>query len=378
MTDTKNTLAIGLMSGTSLDGVDACLVEISECCDVKIKETYSLDYGKDIQTKLFEMANNIGSIKDVCIMNFILGEIYANCTLELIKKAGIKTKDVEYIASHGQTIFHHPKSTDCSGIQANSTLQIGDISVISDKTGITTIGDFRTKDMSAGGQGAPLVPFADEIIFKRDKSRAIQNIGGIGNVTLLSPDVETFAFDTGAGNMMIDYCTKKFFHKPFDKDGELAFCGHVDDNWLSYLLDEPYYRQTPPKTTGRELFSSEYIEEKLKRAPDNLYDIIATVTALSAHSIFDAYKNFIFPHAIPEEIVLGGGGAYNKFLTTYLQKLFKDIPIKTHEDFGIPNKYKEAMAFAILGYFTMKKLPNNIPSCTGAKRPVIMGKVSYQ
>lgn len=377
MTDIKNTLAIGLMSGTSLDGVDACLVEITECCDVKIKETCSLDYPKDIKEKLFEMANNSGNIKDVCLMNFILGDIYAQCTLELIKKAGIKPKDIDYIASHGQTIFHHPQKPN-NDTQTNSTLQIGDISVISDKTGITTVGDFRTKDMSAGGQGAPLVPFADEIIFKRNKTRAIQNIGGIGNVTILSPDVETFAFDTGAGNMMIDYCMRKLFHKPFDKDGELAFCGHVDENWLNYLLDEPYYKQPPPKTTGRELFSNKYIEEKLKKAPDNPYDIISTATALTAHSIFEAYKNFIFPKAIPEEIILGGGGAYNKFLITYLQKLFKDTPIKTHEDFGIPNKYKEALAFAILGYFTMKKLPNNIPSCTGAKRPVIMGKVSYQ
>ena len=377
MTDIKNTLAIGLMSGTSLDGVDACLVEITECCDVKIKETCSLDYPKDIKEKLFEMANNSGNIKDVCLMNFILGDIYAQCTLELIKKAGIKPKDIAYIASHGQTIFHHPQKMN-NNPQTNSTLQIGDISVISDKTGITTVGDFRTKDMSAGGQGAPLVPFADEIIFKRNKTRAIQNIGGIGNVTILSPDVETFAFDTGAGNMMIDYCMRKLFHKPFDKDGELAFCGHVDENWLNYLLDEPYYKQPPPKTTGRELFSNKYIEEKLKKAPDNPYDIISTATALTAHSIFEAYKNFIFPKAIPEEIILGGGGAYNKFLITYLQKLFKDTPIKTHEDFGIPNKYKEALAFAILGYFTMKKLPNNIPSCTGAKRPVIMGKVSYQ
>ncbi len=377
MTDTKNTLAIGLMSGTSLDGVDACLVEISECCDVKIKETCSLDYPKDIQTKLFEMANNNGDIKDVCLMNFILGEIYAQCTFELLKKACIKPKDIAYIASHGQTIFHHPQKMN-NNPQTNSTLQIGDISVISDKTGITTVGDFRTKDMSAGGQGAPLVPFADEIIFKRNKTRAIQNIGGIGNVTILSPDVETFAFDTGAGNMMIDYCMRKLFHKPFDEDGEHAFCGHVDENWLNYLLDEPYYKQPPPKTTGRELFSNKYIEEKLKKAPDNPYDIISTATALTAHSIFEAYKNFVFPKAIPEEIILGGGGAHNKFLITYLQKLFKDIPIKTHEDFGIPNKYKEALAFAILGYFTMKKLPNNIPSCTGAKRPVIMGKVSYQ
>lgn len=366
------------MSGTSLDGVDACLVEISEFCNIKIKETYTLDYPKDLQKKLFEMANNKGDIKDVCLMNFILGDIYAKCTLNLIKKANINPKEIEYIASHGQTIFHHPEKTNFAGEQTNSTLQIGDISVISDKTGITTVGDFRTKDMSAEGLGAPLVPFADEILFKREKTRAIQNIGGIGNVTILSPDIETFAFDTGAGNMMIDYCTRKFFHKPFDKDGEHAFCGHVDENWLKYLLDEPYYKMSPPKTTGRELFNNEYIEEKLKKAPDNPYDIISTISALSAHSIFEAYKNFVFPKAMPKEIVLGGGGAYNKFLITYLQKLFKDIPIKTHEDFGIPNKYKEALAFAILGYFTMKHLPNNIPSCTGAKRPVIMGKVSYQ
>lgn len=368
---------ISMMSGTSLDGIDACLVNIYEDLSFKIIDSHSIEYPDEVRKKLLEAANNKANTQDLCFLNFVVGELFAKCANELVTKAGYDKSKIDFISSHGQTVFHIPKDIDLGGVKTKSTLQIGDISVISEKTGIMTVGDFRTKDMAAGGLGAPLVPFADEILFKKEKNRAIQNIGGISNVTVLSKELETFAFDNGPGNMLIDYFVKKLFDLPFDKDGDIASKGKVSNNWLDYLLKEDYYLLAPPKTTGRELFNDLYAENIFQKAPANKYDVISTITNLTAKTIYDSYKNFVLPKVEIEEIVLGGGGAYNKTLIGYLKNYFGDIKIKTHEDFGIPNKLKEAIAFAYLGYFTLNKKPNNIPSCTGAKRPVVMGKISY-
>ncbi len=370
-------IAIGMMSGTSLDGVDACLLDIKDNFEIKILNTHTLEYPEEIREKLLLAANNHASTEDICLLNFIVGEVFAQCANELVEKSLIKPFEISFISSHGQTVFHIPEDKEIGGIKTKSTLQIGDISVISEKTGIICIGDFRTKDMAAGGLGAPLVPFADEIIFKREKSRAVQNIGGIANVTVLSPNCPTFAFDTGPGNMLIDYFSKKLFDTPFDKDGNFALQGRVNQEWLDELLLDSYYYKEPPKTTGRELFNDCYAEKIFETAPPEKSDVMATITALTAHTIFNAYQKFVFPKTDIEEIIIGGGGAYNKFLSEYLEKLFGKIPIKTHEDYGIPDKFKEAIAFAIIGYCTYKNIPNNIPNCTGASKPVVMGKISY-
>ena len=363
---------ISMMSGTSIDSIDACLVKIFDDLTFEVIDSCSLEYPQQIREKLFALANNQGDVKDVCYMNFVVGEIFAKCANILIEKHGT----VDFISSHGQTICHIPFDVEIGGIATKSTLQIGDISVISQKTGITTIGDFRTKDIAAGGQGAPLVPFADKILFGLDKNRLIQNIGGISNVTVLSRDCDIFAFDNGVGNMLIDYFTNKLFGLPFDKDGEIAASGKIDEKWLNELLSEPYYSIKPPKTTGRELFNNEYAEKIFLSAPNKKEDIISTITALTARVIADSYKKFIFPKTSIDEVVLGGGGAYNKTLISYLQKYMPQLTIKTHADFGIPDKLKEAIAFAYLGYFTMENKPNNLPSCTGANTPVVMGKIS--
>lgn len=368
---------ISLMSGTSIDSIDSCCVKIFDDLSFEVIDSYSLDYPIEIKKKLLNLANNQGDIKDVCFMNFVVGELFGQTVNLLIKKMGIKNTDIDFISSHGQTIFHIPNKYSIADVNTASTLQIGDISVISHKTGIMTVGDFRTKDIAANGQGAPLVPFADKIIFGLDKNRLIQNIGGISNVTILSKDCDIFAFDNGVGNMLIDYCINKYFSIPFDDKGDIAKQGKVDNNWLEYLLKEPYYYKLPPKTTGRELFNQEYAENILKYAPKNKYDIIATITNLTAKVIAMSYEKFIFPKTQIDEIVLGGGGAYNLTLTNYLAKYLPYIPIKTHEDFNISNKLKEAIAFAYLGYFTINKQPNNVPSCTGADYPVVMGKISY-
>ncbi len=368
---------ISMMSGTSLDGIDACLVNIYDDLSFKILESHSISYPKDVRKKLLEAANNNSHTSDICFLNFVVGELFAKCANELIQKSNIKKESIDFISSHGQTVFHIPEEKELDGIKTKSTLQIGDISVISEKTGILTVGDFRTKDIAAGGFGAPLVPFADEILFGKEKNRAIQNIGGISNVTVISKDTDTFAFDNGPGNMLIDYFVNKLFDLPFDEDGKIASKGNVDEIWLKELLKEAYYSLTPPKTTGRELFNDLYAEKIYKSAPENKYDVISTITNLTAKTIYDSYKNFVMPKTEIQEIVLGGGGAYNKTLIKFLQEYFGEIPIKTHEDFDIPNKLKEALAFAYLGFFTLNKKPNNLPNCTGAKNPVVMGKISY-
>lgn len=368
---------ISMMSGTSLDSIDACLLRIYEDLSFEVLGSYSLEYPNEIRSKLLALANNKGNVKDVCFMNFVVGEMFAKTANLLIKQEGITNKEVDFISSHGQTIFHMPVPEQIGGISTGSTLQIGDISVISQKTGIMTIGDFRPKDMAAGGQGAPLVPFADKILFGTQKNRLIQNIGGISNVTVLSDECDIFAFDNGPGNMLIDYFTKKLFDKPFDKNGELASQGKINVNWLNELLNEPYYKVKPPKSTGRELYNDIYAEKIYKTAPKDKYDVISTITALTAKTITDSYKNFILPEINVTEVVLGGGGAYNTTLKKYMKTYMPELEIKTHEDYKIPNKLKEAIAFAYLGYFTIKKEPNNIISCTGAKVPVVMGKISY-
>ena len=370
-------VCISMMSGTSLDGVDAALVSISRDLKTEILGDFSLEYPFEIRAKLFKLANGEGDVKDVCYMNFVVGEIFAKCANLLLEKYKFKKEDVDFISSHGQTVFHIPEDTEIGGVKTKSTLQIGDISVISERTGILTVGDFRTKDIAAGGLGAPLVPFADEILFGKNVKRAIQNIGGISNVTVLSSSLETFAFDNGPGNMLIDYAVQKYFAKPFDKNGEIALQGKVDKIWLKGLLNEPYYGLEPPKTTGRELFNDKYIEKYLKKAPENPYDIVATLTYLTAKVIFDSYKDFVFSKVQIKEMILGGGGAYNLAIIKYLNELFADrIKILTHEDFAIPNKLKEAIAFAFLGYFTLLGKPNNIKNCTGAHKDIVMGKIS--
>ena len=366
-----------MMSGTSLDSIDACLLKIFDDLSFEIIDSYSLEYPSKTREKLLKLANNNGNVKDVCFLNFVVGELFAKAANNLLEKAKKTYKDVDFISSHGQTVFHIPTELEIGGIKTKSTLQIGDISVIAHKTGITTVGDFRTKDIAAGGQGAPLVPFADKILFGQDKNRLIQNIGGISNVTVLSKKCDIFAFDNGVGNMLIDYYTQKFFDIPYDKNGKIAAQGVISETWLNELLKEDYYAIEPPKTTGRELFNNDYAEKLIKTAPKRKEDIIATITALTAKTITDSYKNFILPKTSIDEVVLGGGGAYNKTLISFMKLFMPELVIKTHEDFGIPNKLKEAIAFAYLGYFTINKQTNNIPSCTGALSDVIMGKIAY-
>lgn len=374
---TNNKLAISMMSGTSLDGVDAVLVRIFSDLKVEVVAAHHMEYDRVIREKLYRAANNESSTSDICVLNFMVAKQFAKCALELLMKAQVSRESVDFISSHGQTIYHIPYDVTLGQVQTKSTLQIGDISVIAHQIGVPVVGDFRPKDMAAGGLGAPLVPFADEIIFGREVPRIIQNLGGIANMTVLSPNVDTFGFDSGPANMLIDYYVRKFFDKPYDENGEIALSGCVDEAWLNEFLKEPFYFEKPPKTTGRELFNDEYAEKMLQNAPQKPEDVIATVTKLTARTVFNAYKDFVEPKIEVKEVVLGGGGAYNKALFRFFVEDFKEIHIRTHEEFGIDNRFKEAIAFALLGYHTYMRLSNNLPECTGAKERVIMGKIAY-
>lgn len=371
MEEKETKKVIGLMSGTSCDSIDAGLCEVNPDLSVKLIHGINYSYPEHIRAKLFSVFRGDISVKDLCQLNFAVGKCFANAANTLISEFG----KPDLISSHGQTIYHYPFDETLDGVSLKSTLQIGESAIIAQETGCMTVSNFRENDIAYGGQGAPLVCFADEKWFKNS---LVQNIGGISNVTVVSDDCETFGFDTGCGNIMIDYCVQKFFGKKYDKDGEIAASGNICESWLDCLLQDEYYFMEPPKTTGREYFSTKYIENILKTAPVDPQDVIATLTALTAKTITQAYERFVYPITHVDTAVIGGGGAYNKtmmkFLRTYLPK---HIELKTHEDYGISNNFKEVMAFALLGYCNYYGIPNNLPSCTGAKKRVVLGKITY-
>lgn len=375
MEELESKKVIALMSGTSCDSIDAGLCEVFPDKSVKLIQGINYKYPEHVRAKIFQLFRGEGSIKDVCQMNFVIGKCFAEAAKVLISEFG----KPDFISSHGQTIFHYPFDERIDDISLKSTLQIGESSVIAQETGCLTISNFRESDMAQNGQGAPLVCFADEMWFKnKGKNFAIQNIGGISNVTVVSKDFDTFGFDTGLGNIMIDYCVGKYFGKTYDKDGEIAASGIVSDNWLECLLADEYYFIEPPKSTGREYFSTQYIENALKYAPADPKDIIATVTALTARTIAQSYERFIYPNVGIHEAVICGGGAYNKTLMKMLRTyLPKHIDLTTCEDYGISNNFKEVMAFALLGFCAYYGIPNNLPCCTGANKRVVMGKFTY-
>ncbi len=367
MLETKRVIA--LMSGTSCDSIDAGLCEVNPDMTVKLISGINYKYPEHIRSKIFSLFSGNATIKDLCMMNFAVGHCFAQACNVLISEFG----KPDFISSHGQTVYHYPFDEKLDNIPIKSTLQIGESSIIAKETGCMTISNFREADIASGGQGAPLVCFADEKWFK---NALVQNIGGISNVTVISDDCDTFGFDNAPGNVIIDYLTNKFFNKPYDKDGEIAKSGKVSHSWLECLMQDEYYFISPPKTTGREYFSPAYIENSLKLAPDSPHDIIATATALTARAIAVSYERFVYPHTNSiKEVIIGGGGAYNPVLMQFLRSyLPKHILLKTHEDYGISNNFKEVMAFALLGYCTYYNIPNNLPSCTGAFKRTVMGK----
>jgi anhydro-N-acetylmuramic acid kinase len=393
ISDTQPLNVMGLMSGTSVDGVDACLAKLwlqSGRLHHEMIATHSVDMPEDLRARLLTcMADKAMGLEELCALNVAVGELFADAATGLLKENNIPASQVDCIGSHGQTIFHWPPppATGEESRRLGGTLQIGEPSIIAEKTGIYTIADFRPRDMAACGQGAPLVCFADLLLFQDDQiGRCIQNIGGIANVTVVPSREQherqsqpVMAFDTGPGNMLMDAAMSHFYNKPYDENGDVAATGTIQKSLLVDLLSHPYLTQAPPKTTGREQFGEHFFREKLAQFPNlNPADWLATLTEFTAQTLADSYQQFVFPTYDVSEVVVGGGGAYNAFLRKRIIAAFqsygREIVLKTHADFGIHDKYKEALAFAILAWASFLHHPNNLPECTGALHPVIMGK----
>ncbi len=373
---------IGLISGTSSDGIDVALVEISRHGSlIRLIDFDIYPYPKILQQKLITLASgNPQSVADLCHLNFYLGERFADAAIQIAKKADIPLSEISLIGSHGQTVHHLPVPKKDGKWKVRSTLQIGEPSVIAERTGITTIADFRPRDMAAGGEGAPLTPFLHYHLFShKKKSRAIVNIGGISNVTYLKAGgkrEDVRAFDMGPGNMLIDGLVRVLTKKNMDFHGNIARRGKVIPFLLSELMRHPFIRKKPPKSTGREVFGSAIIErlaQERKSFPSE--DLIATATAFTASAIAVNIKKFILNDGPLDEVVVGGGGVRNLFLMESLAKNMAPIPVSLFEVLGFDSRAIEAMTFALLGYYTWHNQPSNIPSVTGAKRLVLLGKI---
>lgn len=373
---------VGLMSGTSLDGVDAALVEITgtgATLTCELIDCLTLEFSPEFREKIqFVMDENNASLQALCSLNFELGTVFADAVKAVCEKNQLPLSELDLIGSHGQTIYHYPQPG--LGLFA-STLQIGEPSVIAYACQTPVVSNFRSMDIAAGGQGAPLVPYSEFILYRGAKGRLLQNIGGIGNVTVLPRRAtihDLIAFDTGPGNMIIDACMLALYGRAYDAGGEIAASGRVDEQLLADLMTHPYLAQQPPKSTGREQFGQAYVEQLLANhvamKPENL---IATVTAFSAKSIALHYHRDIFPHYEIDEIIIGGGGSLNPTLLAMLQAEVGTIPVLTNEAIGFDSNAKEALAFAILANETWHQTPSNIISATGAKTQVVLGNITY-
>lgn len=374
--------AVGLMSGTSLDGIDAALVEIDNFgkkTKIKLIEFITTSIPLDVKDEIKRACSEEQSSVDlICSLNFKLGYLFAEATKNVCNKAGITLENLDFIASHGQTIYHLPKSRDSF---IPSTLQIGEPAIIAYETGVKVVSNFRVMDMASGGEGAPLVPYSEYIIYGSDEENiALQNIGGIGNVTVIPKggDINSiFAFDTGPGNMIIDEVCQKLFKLNYDEDGKIAANGEIQNDILDDLMSHSYINAFPPKTTGREEFGQQFVDKLLKKYNNKKpEDILSTVTMFTAKSIAVNYKNFIMNKVNLNKVIIGGGGAHNKTLLSYLKNELPNVSIVTQDDIGLSSDAKEAIAFVILGNETLNNNFSNVPSATGAKEKVILGNIT--
>ena len=373
------------MSGTSADGIDAVVAELAGSgrgLRARVAAHVHRPFPAPLRRHILRVCLH-GTVAEVCELNFVLGEAFAAAALAAIRAARLRPADIAAIGSHGQTLHHLPNVT------TPATLQVGESAVIAERTGITTVADFRVGDMAAGGQGAPLVPYADWALFTdRTRPRIVQNIGGIGNLTFLPARAElsqVLAFDTGPGNMVMDAVVAALSggRQGYDRDGRWAARGKASEKLLREMLDHPFLRRAPPKTTGREEFGETFVRPTLalaRRLRLSKEDTVATITAFTATSIAQAYQRFVFPRLKPGQlfrlqIILGGGGAKNPTLRRMLHQRLGCGELLTHEDFGIANAAKEALAFAILAHATLLGRPSNVPSATGARRAVVLGKI---
>lgn len=382
--DKKTLRVIGLMSGTSADGMDAALVDISGFgLDTKVTMLgfVSLPYPEEIRKEILRLASGKeGGSHDLCLFSFLLGQLSLEACLTVCEQAGAPKESIDLVGSHGQTLWHIPKAEDYLGRPVRGTLQLGEASVICEGLGCPVVSDFRVRDLAADGQGAPLVPYAEYLLYRRpDQTVGLQNVGGIGNLTVLpqggTPE-DTFAFDTGPGNMVMDQLVERFTDgkQRYDENGAMAAQGACDEALLAWMLQDPYLKKAPPKSTGREYYGKEYVDTLLHQAaglkPEN---ILATACRFTAECIRVAIDRFC--PAQPDYLVIGGGGSRNPTLMRDIRRALH-LPVLVNEDLGYDSDAKEAVAFAVLANECVHGSANNMPSVTGARHPVVMGKIS--
>lgn len=382
----RGPLALGLMSGTSADGIDVALVSFAGTA-AKLENFAAFPIRARVREAILRLGEGRPTTTgEISQLNFLLGESFAEAALAACRKFRVRPPRISVIGSHGQTVFHQGTPVKFCGRPVRSTLQIGEASVIAARTGITTVGDFRPADMAVGGQGAPLVPFVDYVLYRNERiGRAALNIGGIANVTVIPKRAtlgQVFAFDTGPGNMVMDALVRHFTEgrRTFDRNAEMGGRGNLLPALLEILMRDEYFRKAPPKTAGREQYGESFLRRVLEH-PDarvaSAQDLVHTATILTALSIVAAFHRFVLPRAKVAELILSGGGAHNPLLVAQIEAALPEIRLRTSGELGVPEDAKEAFAFALLARRTMQRRPSNVPGATGAKRPAILGKVCY-
>ncbi|MGO9863348.1 MAG: anhydro-N-acetylmuramic acid kinase [Terriglobales bacterium] len=388
-------IVAGVMSGTSADGINVALVRLSERGRGRPRHTLlaheEYAFPAPVRRAILGMMNaESARVADLARLNFLLGELYAEAVAKTARKHRVK---LDLVGCHGQTLYHQGGAQSFLGRKIAVTWQTGEGAVIAARLGVPVVSDFRPADIAAGGKGAPLVPFLDYFLFRDQRvNRIVQNIGGIANLTAIPAGAsldQVAAFDTGPGNMVMDGVMEKLFGKRYDRDGQVAASGRVLDEVIARLLRARFFRQKPPKTTGREEFGREYVGRFLQICHGaSKPDIVATATALTARSIADAVERFVLPRFVisptaarrrDHEMIVSGGGVKNPTLMAMLRNEIAPLGIELHfsDEFGVPADAKEAIAFALLAYETWHRRPSNVPSATGAKRAAILGKISY-
>ena len=378
------------MSGTSADAIDVALARISGApprLNAKLLNHTSITFPTELRKEILRVAEQKPiSAGDLSQLNFRLGETFAEAALAACRRFGVSPKKISLIGSHGQTIFHQGQPVPYLGRRTASTLQIGEASIIAARTGITTIADFRPADIAQGGQGAPLVPYADYVLYRHEKlGRVSLNLGGIANLTIIpsaAKPSQVFAFDTGPANMLIDALVAHFTNgrQRYDKDARLAQQGRSIPALGDELMRDPYLKLAPPKSTGREYYGRTYLNKILalgQRHTAKPNDLIRAATIFTALSIVDALNRFVLPKTKIHQLIISGGGSHNPLILAQLAAGLPRIGILRSSELGVPEDAKEAFAFALLAYETFHRRPSNVPSATGARRPAILGKISY-
>lgn len=376
-------LVAGLISGTSVDGIDVAIVNISGAGfeqRVLPLAHHTIEYPPAVRRAVLSVSNADTHTSKISQLNFLLGEFFAEAVIEACRRSDVPPQSLDLIGSHGQTIYHQAVATEFYGKTIASTLQLAEPAVIAERTGVTVVADFRPADMAAGGQGAPLVPYVDYLLYRDSKlGRVALNIGGIANITAIPPAAapeQVIAFDTGPGNMVIDALVSQFSRGTmgYDRDGRMAASGTVDEDLLGELMDSSYLAQDPPKSAGREQFGVEFVAKLLEHGLQPP-DLVATATSFTARSIADGIRRFALPRMPLHQMIVSGGGLHNPEIMNRLRDQFPTVEFHASNDFNIDTDAKEAIAFAVMAHETYHGRPANLPSATGARHPAILGKL---